>query len=154
MSCNSLSLKLASIDNSQIHELLRTTSEITNSKWVSIFTWCVSVTRSDHWRNDTSTARSQHLKGDQRQPAATSSSTSADGSRGFKFDELPTEIRLNIWQIVLLQPRIIEIEPKHIAIIFNVDSKKFAPADSIRLIHELRAYRHWWLLDCLHRPIM
>lgn len=50
---------------------------------------------------------------------ATSSATSADGSRGFKFDELSTEIRLKIWQIVLLQPRIVEIEPKHVAIIFT-----------------------------------
>jgi hypothetical protein len=72
--------------------------------------------------------------------AATSSATSANGSRGFEFNELPTEIRLKIWKIVLLQPRIIKIEPKHVAI--NVDTKKFAPADSIRLIHDLHGHRH------------
>jgi len=45
---------------------------------------------------------------------ATSSATSAAGSRDFKLDELPKELRLKIWQIVLLQPRIIKVEPEQL----------------------------------------
>jgi hypothetical protein len=37
----------------------------------------------------------------------------ANSSRG--FNKLPTEIRLKIWQVLLLQPRIIEIEAKQTA---------------------------------------